>query len=47
MPLMDDLTADDPDYEADLFFVTQPNAPTSMAHDKETIRAFANHSVGW
>ena len=33
-------------YEADLFFITQPNAPTSMAHDKETIRAFCESFAG-
>lgn len=47
MPLMDDLTWQmTPDYEADLFFITQPNAPTSMAHDKETIRAFCKSFRG-
>jgi len=29
------------DYSASLFFLTNPNAPTSMTHDKATIEAFA------
>ena len=28
------------DYRASLFFLTNPNAPTSMAHDKATVAAF-------
>ena len=34
------------DYQASLFFITQPNAPTSLAHDKGEIRAFCERFPG-
>ena len=34
------------DYTASLFFLTQPNAPTSLAHPLETIREFVNGFPG-
>lgn len=33
-------------YEASLFFITNPNAPTSLMHDKATVAAFCRNARG-
>jgi len=45
--LNDDFTWRMPDdYAASLFFITNPNAPTSMSHDKQTVAAFCKRFDG-
>ncbi len=34
------------DYTADIFMITNPNAPTSMVHDREVIEQFCAHFAG-